>query len=284
MKGGNDMENKEINELIDSAIEGNSKDLELILSEVNDFVFNLSLRMLGTIHDAEDATQDILIKVMLNLASFKKLSSFKTWVYRIAVNYLLDYKKSMFYKYPLSFEYYADDIKAGYVDDEIIFEGDKNELSKELKLSCTNVMLQCLDAKSRCVFIIGTMFGVDSKIAGEILDMTPENYRQILHRSRNKMSKFLSEYCGLSKTGCCNCERRVGYAVKQHRLNPKDLEYSRLETLSEDILEDYMKSMEVFDEKISVFEDLPKYNSNIDVKSFITDLVTSKHMKKIKEY
>ena len=278
------MENKEINKFISLAVEGNSEALEKVLSEINDFIFNLSLRMLGTIHDAEDATQEILIKVMLNLFSFKKESAFKTWVYKIAVNYLFDYKKSMFYKYPLSFEYYADDIKAGYIDDEDIFEGDKNELSKELKLSCTNVMLQCLDAKSRCVFVIGTMFGVDSKIAGEILDMTPENYRQILHRTRKKMAKFLSEYCGLSGTGSCNCKKRIGYAVSQHRLDPKDLEYSKLKTLDEDILEDYMKSMEAFDEKITVFEDLPKYNSNINMKSFINDLVTSKHMKKIKEY
>lgn len=278
------MENKEINKFISLAVEGNSEALEKVLSEINDFIFNLSLRMLGTIHDAEDATQEILIKVMLNLSSFKKESAFRTWVYKIAVNYLFDYKKSMFYKYPLSFEYYADDIKAGYIDDEDIFEGDKNELSKELKLSCTNVMLQCLDAKSRCVFIIGTMFGVDSKTAGEILDMTPENYRQILHRARKKMAKFLSAYCGLSGTGSCNCKKRIGYAVSQHRLDPKDLEYSKLETLDEDILEDYMKSMEAFDEKITVFEDLPKYNSNINMKSFINDLVTSKHMKKIKEY
>ncbi|WP_294467156.1 RNA polymerase sigma factor [uncultured Anaerofustis sp.] len=278
------MENKEINKFISLAVEGNSEALEKVLSEINDFIFNLSLRMLGTIHDAEDATQEILIKVMLNLSSFKKESAFRTWVYKIAVNYLFDYKKSMFYKYPLSFEYYADDIKAGYIDDEDIFEGDKNELSKELKLSCTNVMLQCLDAKSRCVFIIGTMFDVDSKTAGEILDMTPENYRQILHRARKKMAKFLSEYCGLSGTGLCNCKKRIGYAVSQHRLDPKDLEYSKLETLDEDILEDYMKSMEAFNEKITVFEDLPKYNSNINMKSFINDLVTSKHMKKIKEY
>ena len=278
------MENKEINKFISLAVEGNSEALEKVLSEINDFIFNLSLRMLGTIHDAEDATQEILIKVMLNLSSFKKESAFRTWVYKIAVNYLFDYKKSMFYKYPLSFEYYADDIKAGYIDDEDIFEGDKNELSKELKLSCTNVMLQCLDAKSRCVFIIGTMFGVDSKTAGEILDMTPENYRQILHRARKKMAMFLSEYCGLSGTGSCNCKKRIGYAVSQHRLDPKDLEYSKLETLDEDILEYYMKSMEAFDEKITVFEDLPKYNSNINMKSFINDLVTSKHMKKIKEY
>ncbi len=36
-------------------------------------------------------------------------------------------------------------------------------------MSCTNVMLQCLDTESRCIFILGTMFKVDSRIAGDIL-------------------------------------------------------------------------------------------------------------------
>ena len=35
---------------------------------------------------------------------------------------------------------------------------EKNILAEELKMSCTNVMLQCLDMESRCIFILGTMF------------------------------------------------------------------------------------------------------------------------------
>ena len=44
--------------------------------------------MLGTIQDAEDASQEILIRVMNNLASFRGESAFSTWVFRIAVNHL----------------------------------------------------------------------------------------------------------------------------------------------------------------------------------------------------
>ena len=40
----------------------------------------------------------------------------------------------------------------------------------------TNVLLQCLDPDSRCVFILGTMFKVDSRIAGDILGISPEAY------------------------------------------------------------------------------------------------------------
>jgi DNA-directed RNA polymerase specialized sigma24 family protein len=43
-------------------------------------VFNLSFRMTGTLQDAEDASQDILVKIITNLSSFKGKSAFSAWV------------------------------------------------------------------------------------------------------------------------------------------------------------------------------------------------------------
>ena len=48
--------------------------------------------MLGRIEDAEDAKQDILIKVITSLSSYKEKSLFSTWVYKIAVNHLINEK------------------------------------------------------------------------------------------------------------------------------------------------------------------------------------------------
>lgn len=86
-------ENQELSELIGQAAAGDKAALETVLAGVQDLVFNLSLRMLGTFHDAEDASQDILLKVMTHLSSFKGESAFTTWVFRIAVNHLKDYQK-----------------------------------------------------------------------------------------------------------------------------------------------------------------------------------------------
>ena len=111
------MEKKEMFELIDKAVEGDKDSLEKVILSVRDLIFNLSLRMLGSFNDAQDATQDIILKVMTNLSSFKKKSAFSTWVFKIAANYLIDYKKHMFAKMPLSFEFYAKDIVHANVED-----------------------------------------------------------------------------------------------------------------------------------------------------------------------
>lgn len=278
------MEKAEINELISRATCGDRESLEFLLVGIEDFVYNLSLRMLGTIPDCEDATHDILIKIMTNLSSFRKESNYQTWVYRIAVNYLLDYRKSMFAKRPLDFDFYGNDIRYGYSDNEDLLLGvDREQLARELKMSCSNVMLQCLDPETRCIFIIGTMFKIDSKLAGEIFEISPENYRKKLSRARNKMAKFLREYCGL-EGGMCSCIKRVPYAIEQHRLDPKKLEYSRLKELDRDILENCKIDMEYIDEISESFINLPNYKTSIESKELIKNLLNSKEIEKIKNY
>ncbi|MFB5405718.1 sigma-70 family RNA polymerase sigma factor [Enterococcus avium] len=96
--------------LIQSALSGDSNSLTELLSEVKDSVFNLSLRMLGNIFDAEDATQEILLKIVMNLGSFKQQSRFSTWVYRIAVNHLITDQRKRSFQEQLTFELMQKDL------------------------------------------------------------------------------------------------------------------------------------------------------------------------------
>ncbi len=84
---------EEFKALAAKATAGDKKALETLVTNLQDTVFNLSLRMLGTFADAEDAAQDILLKVIMHLSSFRGESAFTTWVFRIAVNHLKNYQK-----------------------------------------------------------------------------------------------------------------------------------------------------------------------------------------------
>lgn len=210
----NKLTNTEMAALIDKAVAGDKKALEEIIVSVQDLIFNLSLRMLGTFSDAEDATQDILLKIITHLSTFRKESSFSTWVFAIASNHLKNYKKHMFAKYPLSFEFYGEDIENAKIHDvpDMTQNVEREILAEELKLSCTNVMLQCLDAESRCIFILGTMFKLDSRMAGEILEMTPEAYRQRLSRARKKWRSFFKNI--VENTDMANADVRIGLIMQ----------------------------------------------------------------------
>ena len=269
----NTKENQELSTLIEQATTGNKAALEAVLADVQDLVFNLSLRMLGTFHDAEDASQDILWKVMTHLSSFKGESAFTTWVFRIAVNHLKDYKKHMFAQFPLSFEFYGDDIRNGKLHDipDLTQNVEKAILAEELKLSCTNVMLQCLDPESRCVFILGTMFQVDSRIAGDILGITPEAYRQRLSRVRKKMADFLSEYCGAYGPGACHCADRINYAIQSHRLAPDRLDFTTAKP--SDTAAEVTAAMEEIDGYSQQFSFCRTYQSPERLKQMLQDFL-----------
>ena len=276
---------KEMEQLIDNAIAGDKAALEQLLTGVQDMVFNFSLRMLGTIPDAEDASQEILIRVMTHLSAFRRESSFSTWVFRIAANHLKDYRKNMFSKYPLSFEFYGEDIASGREKDvPDMSQGiEQSILEEELKLSCTNVMLQCLDRESRCIFILGTMFQVDSRIAADILGITPEAYRKRLSRVREKMASFMGEYCGLSGTGMCSCKKRINYAVASHRLNPGNLEYSALEHGSDEVIRDTKNAMEKVDDLSFVYSAMPFYRASGKAREWMETFLQSDTFRKIAE-
>src|SRR3972149_8384501 len=79
--------------LLARARSGNQGALETLLGRHRPWVFNIAVRMLYQHVDAEDATQDILIKVLKALPSFRGDSKFTTWLYRIAVNHILNVKK-----------------------------------------------------------------------------------------------------------------------------------------------------------------------------------------------
>ncbi len=270
--------NEELMALVNKASAGDRKALETLVIDVQDIVFNLSLRMLGTFADAEDATQDILLKMITHLTSFRGDSSFTTWVFSIAVNHLRNYKKHMFAHYPLDLEYYGDDIENGKIQDvpDLTQNVEKDILAEELKMSCTNVMLQCLDTESRCIFILGTMFKIDSRLAGDLLQMTPEAYRKRLSRIRKKMADFLGQYCGEYGSGRCKCKDRGNYAIQNHRIDPSQLDYIGAKEISLETMLDVKSAMEELDVLSQDFSFCKSYQSSERTKHLIQKLLDSK--------
>lgn len=276
---------EEMQALVAQAAAGDKEALEALVAGVQDMVFNLSLRMLGSFADAEDATQDILLKTITHLSSFRGDSAFTTWVFSIAANHLKNYKKHLFARYPVSFAYYGDDIENGKIEDvpDLTQGVDKELLAEELKMSCTNVMLQCLDAESRCIFILGAMFQLDSRMAGEILEMTPEAYRQRLSRTRRKMADFLGQYCGEYGGGRCKCKDRVNYAIQCRRLNPAQPDYTSAAEIPLQAMIDVKQAMEEIDDLSQDFSFCKPYRAPERTKQLIRELLASAQISTIRK-
>jgi RNA polymerase sigma factor (sigma-70 family) len=81
-------------EIITQALHGDATAIERLLMNLQPRIYRLAVRMLWHPEDARDATQEILIRIVSNLSSFRGESAFSTWSYRIAANYLMTARKS----------------------------------------------------------------------------------------------------------------------------------------------------------------------------------------------
>ena len=68
------------NKLVQSALQGSQVALETLIKRHQGWIYNIAFRMVWHPQDAEDVTQEILIKIITKLATFKGASSFRTWV------------------------------------------------------------------------------------------------------------------------------------------------------------------------------------------------------------
>lgn len=198
-----------LEDLAQLATQGNRSALERLVEGLQGDVFGLALRMLGNREDAEDAAQEILIRIVTRLAQFDFRSRLKTWAYRIAVNYVLDLRRSPAEKQRRGFRELEEAIVAG-LSPEAPPETERSLLVAEVKAACTLGMLQCLDRPHRAAFILGEIMELPGPEAAQILEIAPALFRKRLQQARAAMQSFLKSHCGLvSDAAPCRCNRLV---------------------------------------------------------------------------
>jgi RNA polymerase sigma factor (sigma-70 family) len=219
-------------ELISKAISGNAEALEKILTHYQPWILNIAMRMLWRREDAEDATQDILIKIIKSLSTFRGESTFHTWLYRIAVNHILDMRRR---------NWLAAEPLRSFADRNKILDGLPNLdlpdprtvpvpieiLVEEAKIGCTTGVLLCLDGRQRLAFILAEILGATDNIGSEILGVTAVNFRQILSRARRDLYQYLNGSCSLvNPANQCQCIRKTRAFIEKGYIDPEKMQFT----------------------------------------------------------
>jgi RNA polymerase sigma factor (sigma-70 family) len=233
-----------LEDLVERAKTGDKDVLEAIVRRIQDKIYGLAIRMLYIPADAEDATQEILVKVITHLATFKGESRFDTWVYSIASNHLLTTRKCRAERWQLTFDKCVHMIEEGTLDtaDHAFVGGEQNLIVEETKLACVHYLLLCLKREVRLAVILGEIFGVKSAEGARILGLTPAAYRQRLSRGKKQLMGFLVKQCGLIDTNNpCHCQTLATLHVKKRHINPENLLFAthpRRDGHAEDLLKE----------------------------------------------
>jgi RNA polymerase sigma factor (sigma-70 family) len=216
--------------LVNRAKEGNKESLEALVLKIQDKIYGLSLRMLYNPSDAEDASQEILLKIITRLSTFKGESAFTTWMYRVAVNHLLTLRQRRAELEAVSFEEYEKSLELDSSVDwqEYHSSALQNIFVEEIRISCLQGLLLCLDREHRLAFLLVDVFDVSSEQGAAILEITPTAFRKRLSRARQRIQDFLMKNCALTNPdNPCTCER---YLISQHymeRVQEKDLVFAK---------------------------------------------------------
>ena len=140
-------------------------------------VFSTAYRMLSNRADAEDVTQDIFVKVFKKLGSFRGESAVSTWIYRIAVNACLDFRRRRRLRQAVSLD---DGMEVG-----------------STPLSVTRLIESALPRRAegyRQVFVLHDIQGLKHQEIAKILGITDGASKSQLHRARAVLRRELSPY------------------------------------------------------------------------------------------
>ena len=216
-------------DLIQQAKHGSREALEKLVLRHQAWIYNIAVRMVFHSQDAEEVTQEVLIKAITRLSTFQGECQFRTWLYRITANHVLNMKRRGGETEALTFSSYADaindtpdldlpDPKSVPVDTPLLVE--------EAKISCTTGMLLCLDRKQRLVFTLGEIFGASDTVGSEILEMSADNFRQSLSRARRDLYQFMHGQCGLvNANNPCRCPKKTKGFIEAGHVDPDHLQF-----------------------------------------------------------
>ncbi len=213
-------------QLIDSALQGDRSALEQLILRHEKFVYNLAVRMLWNRDDAADAAQEIFLRMVTHLSSFKRESKFKTWLYRVACNHLLQWNRQSRAEQGIqSFACYASCLAA--IPDTSETGPEKRALVNEAGIGCMLGMLLCLSREQRIVFVLGEIFELPDTVCAAVLDITNDNFRQKLRRSRTQLYQFMQRNCGLvNPQNTCRCNRKLKSFIDAGIVDERRLQFA----------------------------------------------------------
>jgi RNA polymerase sigma factor (sigma-70 family) len=217
--------------LVALALAGRSGALNTLLRRHQTWLYDVAFRFLQRPEDAEDATQECLLKIATHLATFRGESAFRTWAYRIAMRHLLDRRRSRPEMSVAGFDCYGDYLASSPENEPADLAGtpaDTRLIVEEAKQTCLLGMLLCLDREQRLVFVLGDLLEVSDTLASEVLDLSPANFRQRLSRARRQLLEFARGHCGLvDAANRCRCARKTRAFIRDGIVDPERLLFAR---------------------------------------------------------
>ena len=191
-------------------MEDSQKDFTTIYTEYYPKIVGYLTRLVGEL-EAEDAAQEVFVKIDRSLESFRGDSSLSTWIYRIATNTAMDHlRRPSSKRSSLATEDkdFSSDEDAGSVDnkpllDTLLIRKDMND--------CIRGVVESLPADYSTVLVLSEFEGLTNSEIAEVIGISLDTAKIRLHRARTKLRKALELKCNFYRDDRneLSCDRKT---------------------------------------------------------------------------
>jgi RNA polymerase sigma factor (sigma-70 family) len=209
-------------DLVTQALSGDRVALENLIHRHQPWIYNVAFRMVMVPQDAEDVTQEVLIKVLTKLSTFDRAkAAFRTWLYRIVANHVINMRQRG-YEAAISRieDYYSFVTKVP--DEEPDSSPETQVALADIKNGCIMGTFLCLERQQRLAFVLTVAFDVTDVQGSEILGVTRAAFRQLLARARARLHEYVQGNCGVVNPAApCRCAKKVRGFMRGGAYDPR---------------------------------------------------------------
>ena len=181
-------------EYINRAKEGDMEAFSQLVTLYENKILNYCFRMLNNRGDAEDATQEVFVKLYRYLGSYGEQSAFSTWLYKIASNVCLDYLRKV--------KRHRDTVSINQqnaegeefsisVEDKGLSPYESAQLGEARKALAKAIA--SLGEEQKRVIVLREIEGLSYEEIAEIIGIAPGTVKSRINRARQTLKKILEK-------------------------------------------------------------------------------------------
>lgn len=171
--------------LIQAYLAGDRSAFDLLAARHQEMLYRVAYRMLGDHEEAQDAVQEMLVRLTRSLGQYKAEAKFSTWLYRLAVNTCIDIqrRRSKLQSAPMPADLEAPQSQA---DPDLHCE-------RAFREHLLNQALKQVPEEQRLLLMLRDREGLTNQEVAEILGIGVGTLKARLHRARAALRRVLEE-------------------------------------------------------------------------------------------
>ncbi len=174
----------------EEAVQGSRFDLPAIIDQYQVMVYNVVLSIVQQEQEAEEATQDVFVKVYRSLKDFRQESTLKTWIYRVAINTALDAQKKVQRQKMKGFFGFGVDAKP---DEGVNFYHPGVALDRKEESAMLFKAINALPEKQKTAFVLQKVEGLTAAEIAIITEATIAAVESLLARAKENLRHTLKK-------------------------------------------------------------------------------------------